>query len=121
MTSIELPAGLVSISANAFYGCSSMTSIELPAGLTSIGESAFYECSSLASIALPAGLTSIAANAFYGCSSLTTIELTTSCDLRLSSLDNLRSAGLPPSTILRYAPHTGCSPRATRQAEQLAR
>jgi hypothetical protein len=32
MTLIELPAGLTSIGANTFYGCSSLTSIELPAG-----------------------------------------------------------------------------------------
>jgi hypothetical protein len=36
---VELPASLVSISANAFDGCSSL--VELPAGLTSIGNYAF--------------------------------------------------------------------------------
>jgi hypothetical protein len=82
-----------------------MTTIELPTSLMSIGGSAFWCCSSMTSIELPAGLVSIGAHAFYGCSSLTSLALTTSCDLRLSSLDNLRS-GLPPSTILRCAQHT---------------
>ena len=66
MTSIELPAGLVSIGAYAFYGCSSMTTIALPAGLTSIGGYAFSGCSSLLAIARPAGLTSIGGYAFEG-------------------------------------------------------
>jgi hypothetical protein len=132
LTSIALPAGLVSLGVQTFYNCSSLTTVALPTGLTSLGVFAFKNCSSLASIALPAGLTSLGRGAFEGCasmtaialpvaalenlgegafkgcSSLTSIELTTSSDhLRLSSLDNLRSAGLPPSTILRFAPHAG--------------
>jgi len=75
LTSMELPAGLTSIGGGAFFGCSSMTSIELPAGLTSLGGGAFCGCSSLTSIELPAGLTSIGEYAFYGCSSMTSIEL----------------------------------------------
>jgi hypothetical protein len=139
LTSIALPAGLTSLGAQAFEYCSSLTSIALPAGLTFIGRYAFYGCASLTSIALPAGLTdlgrgafegcasmtaislhdaaleNLGEGAFKGCSSLTSIDLTTSCDLRLLSLDNLsdlrlssldilRSAGMPPSTILRFAP-----------------
>ena len=59
MTSIELPAGLMSLDWGAFDDCSSLTLIELPAGLTSLGMFTFHGCSSLASIELPAGLTSI--------------------------------------------------------------
>ena len=55
MTTIALPAGLTSIAANAFYGCSWMTSIALPASLTSIGDFAFKDCSSVTSIQLPSG------------------------------------------------------------------
>jgi hypothetical protein len=75
MTSIQLPAGLMSIGESAFYECSSLTSMELPAGLTSIGGSAFAGCSSMTSIELPAGLTSLGEGAFCGCSSLTSIQL----------------------------------------------
>jgi hypothetical protein len=99
MTLIELSAGLTSIGEHAFKGCSSMTSIELPAGLTSIGMGAFYGCSSLTSIALPAGLTSIGVSAFYGCSSLTSIALPAGFDDSI-----LRSAAVPPSAILCFAP-----------------
>jgi len=97
MTSIALPASLTSIGGAAFNGCSSLTSIALPAGLTSIGGCAFYNCSSLASIKLPAGLTSLGDDAFKGCSSLTSIELPASFDD-----STLRSAGVPPSAILRF-------------------
>jgi hypothetical protein len=75
MTSIQLPAGLMSIGESAFYECSSLTSMELPAGLTSIGDGAFAGCSSMTSIELPAGLTSLGGGAFCGCSSLTSIQL----------------------------------------------
>ena len=75
MTSIALPAGLMSVGAGAFSLCSSMTSIELPAGLTSLGDGAFRGCSSMTSIALPAGF-----------------------DDRI-----LRSASVPPGAILRFA------------------
>jgi hypothetical protein len=75
-----------------------MTSIELPAGLTSLGERTFYGCSSLTSIELPAGLTSLGDDAFQGCSSMMSIELPASFDD-----STLRSAGVPPSAILRFA------------------
>ena len=104
LTSISLPAGLTSLGESAFLMCSSLTSIELPAGLTSLGRGAFEGCSSLTSIALPASLTSLGEGAFHGCSSLTSIELPSTFDLRMSSFDNLRSAGVPPSTTLCFAP-----------------
>ena len=75
-----------------------MTSIALPAGITSIGESAFRECASLTSIALPAVLTSLGQDAFYGCASLTSIALPAGFDDSI-----LRSAGVPPSAIMRFA------------------
>jgi len=122
LTSIELPAGLTSIGQEAFSGCSSLTSIELPAGITSIGKLAFEDCSSMTSIELPAGLTSLDWGAFRGCSSLTSIELPaglTSIGERAfdgcSSLASiklpagfddsiLRSAAVPPSAFLCFAP-----------------
>ena len=63
----------MSLGGFAFQGCSSMTSIELPAGLKSISKAAFYGCSSMTSIALPAGLTSLGEGAFAGCSSMTAV------------------------------------------------
>jgi hypothetical protein len=99
LTSIELPTGLTSIGVSAFHNCSSMTLIALPAGLTSIGYEAFRECSSLKSIKLPAGLTSLGELAFFGCSSLASIELPAGFDD-----STLKSAAVPPSAILCFAP-----------------
>ena len=100
MRSITLPAGLTSVGERAFYRCSSLTSIALPAGLTSLGRGAFYDCSSMTSIALPAGLLNLGDDAFRGCSSMTSIEL----PARFQD-SSLRSAGVPPSAILRYRYH----------------
>ena len=82
----------------AFRDDTSMSSIALPAGLTSLGECAFAGCSSMTSIELPASLTSLGEWAFQGCSSMTLIELPASFDD-----STLRSAGVPPSAILRFA------------------
>ena len=49
-TSIEVREGTVSISYDAFSGCSSLAAITLPEGVTSIGDDAFYGCSSLTAI-----------------------------------------------------------------------
>jgi hypothetical protein len=98
MTSIALPVSVMSLCDSTFSGCSSMTSIELPAGLTSIGVQAFYGCSSMTSIELPASLTSLGEGAFEDCSSLTSIALLAGFDDSI-----LRSAGVPPSVILRFA------------------
>jgi len=76
-----------------------MTSIALPAGLTSIGYEAFRECSSLKSIKLPAGITSLGELAFFGCSSLASIELPAGFND-----STLKSAAVPPSAILCFAP-----------------
>ncbi|MBE6292136.1 MAG: leucine-rich repeat domain-containing protein [Bacteroidales bacterium] len=72
-TSIEVKEGIVSISSQAFSGCTSLTAITLPEGVTSIGEYAFSGCTSLTAINIPEGVTSIGYYAFKGCSSLTAI------------------------------------------------
>ena len=64
LTTLRVPAGVVSIGNRAFRGCSSLAAITLPDGLTSIGDRAFRGCSALAAITLPDGLTSIGGGAF---------------------------------------------------------
>ena len=44
---LVIPAGVTSIGASAFEGCSGLTSVEIPAGVTSIGSDAFDGCSGL--------------------------------------------------------------------------
>ena len=48
--SVEFSDTITSISANAFYGFSSITSITIPESVTQIGNSAFGGCSSLTTI-----------------------------------------------------------------------
>ena len=50
VTHLVIPEGVTSISARAFYGCTSISSVTLPSSLTSIGSSAFYGCEALGKI-----------------------------------------------------------------------
>ena len=47
ITEMEIPEGIASISASAFYGCNGITSIVVPESVTSIGEGAFCGCDAL--------------------------------------------------------------------------
>ncbi len=66
LTSIVIPASVISIGSSAFFGCSSLTSIEIPDGVMSIDRYAFSSCSSLTNIVIPASVTSIGSSAFTG-------------------------------------------------------
>ena len=74
---VTIPAGVTSISDNAFFGCTGLYSITIPASVTFIGDNAFSGCSGLTSISIPENVTFIGANAFLGCSSLTSITINT--------------------------------------------
>jgi len=67
LTSITLPASLITIGLSAFTACAALTSITLPASLKEIGSGAFTACSALTSITLPASLTTMGSNAFARC------------------------------------------------------
>lgn len=62
------------IRANAFKDCAKLTTIVLPAHLLSIGNQAFYNCSQLSSIFLPSELQSIGMQAFSK-TAITDIEI----------------------------------------------
>jgi hypothetical protein len=66
---------LTTISAYAFYYCTSLTSITIPASVQTIGQQAFNSCTSLTSINIPANVTSIGQEAFYGCTGLASINV----------------------------------------------
>lgn len=101
ITSVELPAGVVSYGNSAFEGCESLeqiyyrapeatpviarvnrSQIRRPAAgdkaaaiPASLGKNAFYGCTSLTSVTLPQGITTIPENAFRNCTSLTQIDI----------------------------------------------
>ena len=72
---VNIKAGTVSISSNAFKDCTNLTSITIPNSVTDIGSSAFKGCTSLTSITIPNSVTYIGANAFFGCSILATVTI----------------------------------------------
>ncbi len=63
---LELPAGLIRIEKQAFYGDTSLEEVLLPDGIETIGEKAFAY-SSVKKINLPSSVRSIAEDAFLGC------------------------------------------------------
>jgi len=96
LTSITVPASVISLGESCFYGASSLHTVTLSEGLTTIGNSAFIGCSSLTNITLPSSLTGIGAYCFADCS-LSTIVLPpglASCSLSgLFTLTNLDARG----------------------------
>jgi hypothetical protein len=65
-----VPSSVVSIAADAFYGCKYLSGAVLPGGLQSIGQLAFFGCGSLTTITIPRGVTNIGQVAFFGLASL---------------------------------------------------
>ena len=97
--SIQLPAGITSLEANAFRECQNLTTVELPEGITSIPNDAFYNCSSLSKMMIPESVTLIGGKAFFGCEKLGSIYLPENL-LRISqyafySCSALRNVHLP--------------------------
>ena len=70
-----IPNSVISISIDAFRGCSELTSITIPNSVTLIGQRAFLNCYSLTDISIPNSVSSIENMAFQFCSSLTSITI----------------------------------------------
>lgn len=64
ITSIELPAGLTTLSPKAFLYCEKLTSLTIPESITTIGDGLCNYCSSLTSVTLPDAVTEIGDEAF---------------------------------------------------------
>jgi hypothetical protein len=74
-TSVTLPAGLTSIGAYAFSGCTLLTSITIPNSVVLVDLLAFGECTGITSIHIGSGATDIRTRAFSGCSNLVAITV----------------------------------------------
>lgn len=69
--SCDIPQGVTTIGAQAFYGCSGITSVTIPDSVTYIGSQAFAGCTGLTgTLVLPEGVT-VAEDAFENCPNLT--------------------------------------------------
>ena len=64
---IDLPETLLQINNSAFRGCTSLQSIVIPEAVTTLGTYVFRDCYALNSVKLPAGVSSIPSYTFYNC------------------------------------------------------
>ena len=114
LTSLILPASIVSIQPNAFLGCTGLTSIVVPPSVESIGMHAFKDCTQLTNCSIPASVTSIGEAAFYACISLDSIELpnglTTLSDSIFSECKSLKNISVPSQVVsIGIRAFSGCS------------
>ena len=70
-----VPESVITISANAFEGCTKLESLTLGGKLKTIGNNAFENCKALKEITLPVTVTSIGEYAFSACYSLEEITV----------------------------------------------
>ena len=73
--SYDIPTGVTSVGACAFYGNGVLKTVNIPAGVTAIGKHAFDGCSVLEKVVVPKGITTIEENTFYNCEALSSVEL----------------------------------------------
>lgn len=71
---VTIPAGLKSIGAWGFLGCSALTTIQLPASVQTMGKGAFKNCTALKEMNLTGtALTALPDEAFMGCTALASV------------------------------------------------
>ena len=77
LKTIEIPASMIEIAAEAFYNCYSISELTFAEGgaLETIGARAFYNNHALQSVEFPEGLKEVGDAAFYGCTYLDSLAL----------------------------------------------
>jgi len=102
LTSISLPASIISIGGSAFASYGRLTSIIIPDSVTSIGNSAFSS-SGLVSITIGNGVSTIPSGAFFNCAGLTNVSVGNNVNIiegqAFAGCMSLRSITFPPSLI----------------------
>jgi len=73
LSTINIPDGVITIGANAFYGQVLLDGVTLPQGLTSLGSMAFGYCKNLKSLNIPPLITTVPGNLCFNCTSLVSV------------------------------------------------
>lgn len=71
------PSSMTTLTAAAYFGCSSLTSALIPSHVTTIGNSVFHS-SGLTEIVIPSTVSSLGQYVFYNCQSLVSAEINAS-------------------------------------------
>ena len=103
---LKLPAHLLMIGKEAFFGCSNLDNINIPDSVCLIGENAFGYCINITQITIPNKISGINKGVFCGCSKLQKVTMSSSvvkigtaafCDCKelsdISFSDKLKSIG----------------------------
>jgi len=72
---VQLPEGLTSVSAYAFYGLTNLTEITIPDTVLTLGSAAFYGCTSLEAVTLGENLEYIGDEVFCDCTALKSVYI----------------------------------------------
>lgn len=75
IVSVEMPASVEAVGAEAFKGCGDLKKVRMPEGLRKIDTGTFKDCSALEDVNIPSGVENIGMTAFYGCSSLKSVVI----------------------------------------------
>ncbi len=75
LSSINIPASVVSIGNEAFEDCKSLTTFTLPSTVRTIGEDLLFGCASLKVVTLPDNLTAIPNGFLQGCALLERVDV----------------------------------------------
>lgn len=81
LSSVTVPASVISIEKNAFSNCKGLNSVTLPASLGIIKQEAFSGCSGLLAFTLPTAIKVITEKTFSGCSKLKNVLIPASVNM----------------------------------------
>lgn len=100
---MTIPAGVTTIGAYAFRGCSHVTELVIPEGVTTIGSYAFSDWGSMKSLTIPSTVTEIGDQAFSYWSDLETVAVGMKTPVALESRTFERAFG-SVATLTLYVP-----------------
>ncbi len=113
---VTIPAAVKTLGEGAFHGCSKLATLTFETtALETIPQSAFMGCAALTEITIPAGVKTVALGAFFGCTAVTSLTVAdgveTIGELAFYKLTNLASVTLPDSlTTVGELAFYGCDP-----------